>query len=183
MKDSARYAKIVEYEMEGADADAESIIGEVRAAFSNVPQGPITLHQAMANTWADEERVAAARCLDSDHHWVDISDSDIEHGAKALYGADPVSWRYFIPAFMVWTLRHFKSNDAFTVDQTIYTFDPRVENPKFHADNMERFRLLSQVQNRAVSRFLRYMSLQESDVDSKFALKALEKYWGQFCVG
>jgi hypothetical protein len=166
--------------MHELDAEAASIIEEIRVAFHDVPKGPLSLRQAILNTWADENRVAEARCHDSYNHWADIADSDIERGGKALYGADPRSWRFFIPAFMVWSLRFYKVNDAFVSDQTIYSFDPSGAKPAISVSKLERFELLSFSQKRAVRRFLEYMAQNDMYADSTFAQKALDQYWGQF---
>jgi Family of unknown function (DUF6714) len=163
-----------------SDAEANSIIEEIRDAFRDVPRGPLSLHQAIVKTWTDDNRVTEVGALDTDTHWSQIRDIDIQIGAKALYGADPESWRYLIPAFMIWTLRFFRANNAFTSDQTIYTFDPHRDDLGLHAQQMKRYQMLTPTQSRAISRFLTYMAAQHNAADSRIARKALDEYWGQF---
>jgi hypothetical protein len=162
------------------DSEAKTIIEEIRIAFQDVPQGPLSLHQAIANTWAGEDQVAAARALDLDRHWQEIPDQHIQDGAKALYGADPQSWRYFIPAFMIWALRNFKVSDAFLADQTISSLYPSRPKPAFSTSRDERFETLSLAQKHAVRRFLAYVSDNEQYVDAASARKALDD-WCQYC--
>jgi hypothetical protein len=157
------------------DAEAESIIDAIRVAFRNVPKGPLSLRQAILKTWADENRVVEARSHGSHSHWKDIANNDIESSGKALYGADPQSWRFFIPAFMIWSLRFFKVNDAFLSDQIIYTFDPTGEKPTLGVSESERFESLSLPQKRTVRRFLEYMANNDKYADATCAQKALDQ--------
>ncbi|HJQ80662.1 MAG TPA: DUF6714 family protein, partial [Lacipirellulaceae bacterium] len=108
-------------EQEGR-AVSDAIIREIHQAFHDVAPGPLSLHQAAIVKHADERELSRAKSLDSDLHWSQISEADLQQCSRALYGADAESWRYFIPAFMIWTLRHFRTSDAFLIDQTIYTF-------------------------------------------------------------
>jgi len=118
--------------------------------------------------------------LDFDRNWAEITDGDIESNDRALYGADPESWRYFLPAWMIWSLQFFRTNDLFIVDQIIYTFDPHLDNPELRRSVIERHSLLSPQQSAVVYRFLDYMSRNGDHADAVVALRAIEGYWGQF---
>jgi len=165
--------------MDHPDANAGCVIEEIRAAFRDVEKGQLTLHQAILSTWADEEHVLANQGR-SHKRWEEITDKEIEAGGKALYGADPKSWRFFIPAFMIWSLRFLKVNDAFVSDQTIYSFDPEGVKPASSLSKLERFQLLSLPQKRAIRRFLEYMARNDSYADATFAQKAINQYWGHY---
>ena len=139
--------------MQKSDPEADDVIDEIRRAFHDVEPGPLSLHQAAVIKYADERQLAAARSLDSDVHWSQITDAYLEKRSATLYGADAESWRYFIPAFMIWTLRNFKTSNAFLIDQTIYTFDPSDKNSEHCEWALNRYSQLSRSQCRAVCRF------------------------------
>jgi len=170
--------------MHDLDAEAEAIIQEIYGAFRGVPRGEITLHQALVlDGYGTAKEQAAARKHDTDERWEEVPDEHVEHGAWALNHFDPVSWRYYIPRYMIWTLINFRTNDMVTSDFTIYSFDPSTEPDSIHLmeHKLERFRLLNAEQSVVVCRFLRYMGKNPDRADDVSALRALRNYWGQFC--
>jgi hypothetical protein len=163
------------------EAEAESIIHDICTAFSEVRRGPLSLHQAMIAKSVTADQLADAAALDKDQRWEEIPDADLETAGRAFYGADPISWRYFLPAFMRWSLRYFRVNQSFVCDQTIYTFDLSDDDDQLHRSELERFATLSPPQCKAVCRFLRYMARNGDHVDDLVAQHALDAYWGKFC--
>jgi hypothetical protein len=143
----------------------------------------LSMHQAHIVKWADDKRLAEAAKLDADQHWTEISDETIEAARNALYCDDPVSWRYFLPAYMSWTLRNFKTNPSFVCDQTIYAFSVYEVGEPLRGASVLRFDTLSLAQRRAICIFLRYMAAHPYHCDADVAWKSLEAYWGQFCPG
>jgi hypothetical protein len=165
------------------DEEVESLLKEIHTAFQDAPRGSFSMHQAHIVKWADAKKLAEARALDHDQRWADISDETIEDARNALYGADPISWRYFVPAYLSWTLRNFKANNAFICDQTIYAFTPYEIGDPLRKESVLQFDTLSQQQRRCICRFLRYMACFPEQCDADAAWKSLEVYWGQFCPG
>ncbi len=163
------------------DSEAESIIRDVRTAFRDVQRGPLSLHQAMIAEYGTVDQLADAAHLDTDQAWDQIPDEYLEAGGKAFYYSDPVSWRYFIPAFIVWSLRYFRVNQSFVSDQTIYALDLPDCDQVLRSAALERFATLSLSQNKVVCRFLRYMARNEDFADAFVAKHALAERWDQFC--
>ena len=83
------------------DAEAQSIIADIRIAFSDVKRGPLSLHQANNVKYATPQQLDEFGKLDVDRNWAEITDSDIESNDRPLYGADPESWQCFLPAWMI----------------------------------------------------------------------------------
>jgi hypothetical protein len=164
-------------------SEADALLEIVRKAFENVPRGQLSMHQAHIVKWADDKRLAEAAKLDADQHWTEISDQTIEEARNALNGADPVSWRYFLPAYLSWTLRNFKTSGSFVCDQTIYAFQVYEIGQPLRRESVLRFDTLSLAQRRAVCVFLRYMAAHSDQCDGNAAWEALEAYWGQYCPG
>lgn len=150
----------------------EAIVEAIRSAFAGVPRGAITLHEAQViDGYGDDDERARARRLDTETSWMQIPGAHIEQCPNALPYLDLVSWRYYIAAFMVWSLQNFRTNASIASDFTIYCFLSGWE---------ERFRMLDSDQSHCVCRFLRYMAASDY-ADSDAARQALEQTWGRFC--
>jgi hypothetical protein len=163
------------------DADAQAIVDAIREAFAGVRRGAITLHEAeVIDSYGSDDERADARQRDTEQNWEDLPDQHIEECPWALCHLDPVSWRYYIPAYMIWSLRNFRSNDSIVSDFTIYTFDASDSDAKLREYSTERYRTLSPSQSRDVCRFLTYMANIGERADNLTAKAALKKYWGQF---
>ena len=163
------------------DEETRAIIEDLHIAFRGVSRGQITLHEAAVidDLGSDVERMRA-RDLDTDRDWVEVPDAHVEECAYALHHLDPESWRYYIPRFMEWSLRNFRTNESFLSDSIIYQFNPSSSDAALAKHAMDRYRCLTTEQSRAVSRFLRYMAQNGEQVDDVVANEALRKYWAQF---
>ena len=158
---------------------AEAIIEEIRIAFANVKRGRITLHEAEEiDNYSTAEICALARLKDKDSHWEEVPDEHIFRCRCTLIYLDPESWRYYIPAYMIFTLRycdqkpHVPDEGYYTsasIDSTIFTlsdnFDP------------ERYQRLNTAQSRVIYRFLRYFA----EMGDSEAERAIEVIWMKFC--
>lgn len=136
------------------NSDRDTLIEEIHAAFRNVPRGELSISQAQIAKWADESKLRAARLLDHDKHWSDISDRTIEAASNAIYVDDQFSWRYFLPAYLRWTLRHFENSDLFIVDQPIYTPSVNEIGDPLRKHQVLRFETLSPAQKTCLCHFL-----------------------------
>ncbi|MCR9246478.1 MAG: hypothetical protein NXI31_15705 [bacterium] len=150
--------------------DPQRVIAGIRAAFEAVPRGAITLHEAQAmDDYATEEVRANARVIDTEDSWEAVKDEWIQECPNALTYLDPVSWRYYLAAHMVWMLRHpgDMSNSAAS---TIFSLESDTD------PEGRRFGLLTAEQLNAVAAFLRHLRLHDvHDVD-----EALAGHWVQF---
>ena len=161
---------------------AETVIEAIRAAFAGVPRGAITIHEAeVIDSYGSEAERDAARRLDTEPSWDRIPNADIEECTTALCHLDPEGWRYYVPAYMTWSLRHFRVSLSNVSDYTIYTFDSSGSDPGMREYHLGRYRLLDESQSCAVCRFLQYMATNEAHADSWVANVALNEYWGQYC--
>ncbi len=158
----------------------QAITTEITSAFEDVQRGDgITLHQAQVlDYYGDEKEEAEARAKDTDTRWQDIPDSLIEELSGTLRFLDAKGFCYYIPAFMIWALRHHETSDSFARDAAVYAFgvDPLAEH------HMERFRVLAEQQTKAVAHFLWYFAYRANKdyADDVVAQEALDAYWARF---
>ena len=158
------------------------VMAQIAHAFDGVTrEDGVSLHEAVENDYWGGPLVRSpeARKLDTDERWQEVPDAWIEKSGSfhPLCYFDPIGWRYYIPAYMLWTLKHYENSHLLIVYQPIYTFD-------FHTDkNTPDYTLiLTQEQKAAICQFLRFMATYgDSYADAVAAQAALAKYWGQFC--
>lgn len=149
----------------------------IREAFSGVERGKVTLHQAeVMDKYGSSEDEARARELDKDVCWEQIPDQAIMECPDALAYLDPVSWRYYLPAHMLWVLR-FGESECSNIAAHL-TWD-LFGGAKLDDDATRKFDVLSALQRRAVCVFLRHLSHQVWCEDD--AALALQVYWGDHC--
>jgi hypothetical protein len=162
------------------------IIEEIRSAFAGVPRGATTIHEAeVMDVYGTDAQRQEARRIDTEEQWDEIHPGSIADCTAALSYLDPEAWRFYLPAYMTWTLRHFHLGAAYggatTVpDHTIYSLDLSGHDPGVREHKMERFRLLDEAQSRAVCRFLYLMAEHDDRVDADAAIEALAAYWHRF---
>ena len=153
-----------------AEVEASELVERIERAFSDVPKGPMSIHEAER---LDHCRVTRAdqqleRSKDCDSRWQDIPDAAIEECCYALAFFDVGSWRYHIPAYMRWSVANLFSSGGRTTD-TIVSLDPTDER------SGSRIRSLSQDQRRVACDFLRFMAAHPDDADAESARDALER--------
>ena len=120
-----------------------------------------------------------ARRLDTEKRWQDVPAADIARYHWILSFLDPIGFRYYLPAYMVWTLKNYECNDSMSDESTIFALGIL---EKYHAHIMERFVLFSRPQAEAVCAFLRFIEKYAFVCGyNEDAHKALKQYWGRFC--
>jgi hypothetical protein len=161
--------------------EPQALIQAIRAAFAGVPRGRVTIHEAeVMDVYGTAAERRTARLLDTEDTWDEVPDRDIEACTTALSHLDPEGWRYYLPAYMIWSLRHFRASRSLTSDQTIYALDFSDTNAEMQAYFGERARPLDLARSRAVCRFLQYMAENDDDADALAARRALDTYWSRF---
>ena len=151
------------------------VIAAIRAAFDGVERGAVTLHEAdVMDSYGSAEERAAARLLDTDRVWEQVPAEDVERFASALSFLDAEGFRYYIPAYMVWTLDNDSTGDssAFSTLCHLERLDER------EATFVKRLQLLDDGQRRAVALFLLYFTPDRYAGDD--ARKALHRFWDKY---
>jgi hypothetical protein len=157
------------------------LLEQIRSAFSGVRrEGGVSLHEAdVIDGYGSRQERNAARKLDTDRVWWDVPEADIERYDWILSFLDPIGFRYYLPAYMAWTLKHYEHSNSMSVDSTIYALD---YSDGLREHYMERYTLLNREQSEAVCAFLRFMAEEAAGMaDEDVARRALERYWRQFC--
>ena len=132
------------------------MLAQIDAAFATVPRpgNDELLHPNCAD---DNDIMALYEVTD----WHDLSDATVENEYAALSFLSPAGFRYFISAYMSFTLRHPESGAA-AVESTIWSLSP-VNDQHF---NRSKFILFNAAQSAAVVAFLEAMGAYEEVDDA-----------------
>ncbi|MCW3095898.1 MAG: hypothetical protein JWL77_1516 [Chthonomonadaceae bacterium] len=166
----------------GIEERHTALIAQIRMAFAGVTRmGGVSLHEAdVIDGYGSPQQRNAARKLDTDRVWWEVPDADIERYHWILSFLDATGFRYYIPAYMTWTLAHYEHSESDSGDKTIYALDC---GERRNDHKLQYFKLFSREQSEAVCAFLRFMEDDPTGMaDSGAALGALKRYWGQFCA-
>jgi hypothetical protein len=152
----------------------ETVIKEIEEAFRGVPLGNITLHEAeVMDGYGTAQERAAARARDTERDWSNVPDASIRECPAALSYVDPVSWRFYWPAYARYELRHPAD---LVVDSAVYALGAAGVRQREEVTE-ERFGTLNAAQVRAVCSFLEFASQNGDWYDDVFAKEALDDYW------
>jgi hypothetical protein len=129
-------------------ATLEVLLAQIEAAFANVPR-PGNDELLHSNCFDDNDIAE----LYSVAVWHDLTDAVVENEYAALFFLSPEGFRYFIPAYMSFTILHPESGAA-AVESTIWSLSP--ENDQHFTPS--KFILFDANQSAAVVAFLEAMA-------------------------
>ena len=97
----------------------EEAIRRIVSEFSKVfREGGVSLHEAQViDDYGSDSQRRKARARDTEKHWTDVPEKDIEDHYSVLSFLDPIGYRYYLPAYIVWDLRHHEHSQSLSVDQ------------------------------------------------------------------
>lgn len=150
----------------------ESIIGQIEAAFAASKRPP---NDALLHPDCHDSQDIEAFYAQTD--WRSVPDELIAHENAALCFFSPKAFAYFLPAYLVWTLKNFKTSGFITSDNTIYALDPGFPTAELYDFAVSKYSDLDQAQRDAIVSFLTLMAENEIEVDAKAAKSALEHFW------
>ena len=164
-----------------AEVVLSEAIAAIISAFAGVQrENGMSLHEAdVLDMYGSPAECAAARKMDSDQSWEEVPSADIARFYSVLSFFDPKGFRYYLPAYMIWSLRNYETSASPSADATIFalTFSGDHKYERYHR---ERFELLTKDQARAVCRFLQYLIEYGGEDYSEAAQRAFDSYWKQF---
>ena len=130
-------------------SEFKAVIDQIERAFSNVTlEAGVSLHEAdVIDDYGSDDERKKARAGDEKEDWQHISEEDIARYQHVLCFMDAEGLRFHWPAWMVFTLRRYKTSDSLSTDSVIYSIC------RSAADHNTRA-LLSEEQRNAIIGFL-----------------------------
>jgi Family of unknown function (DUF6714) len=138
-------------------------IEAIEAAFAAVPRP--TNEELLHPRCADDNDIVG---LYPFQDWRTVPDDVIEREYAALSFLSAAGYRFFIPAFLLFTLRHPDSGAA-VVDSTIWSLFPEMHDGDLMAFTRSKFASLTPAERRAIERGLEALA-PEPGLDAAQAL-------------
>jgi hypothetical protein len=163
---------------------SEQLIRDIEAAFATVTRGTrATLHEAAAfegTDYASAEERARVRAFDTETRWQDIPDSALEECADR-FAFEEEGFRYHIPAYIRWHLRHPKGLGPFrgVVLFALLSVWGHKDKERLRVEqSFDRFTL---EQKHVLARFVELMALEAGNPEVRYlAEQAWQSYWHKF---
>ena len=108
-------------------ARLQSVRDQIEAAFADVPRPPN--HSLLDERSYDDGDI---RALYAAGHWRDTTDDLVQREWAALFFLSPAGFVHFLPAYMLWSLRHPDSGAA-VIESTVLALTPAYSLRKFAA--------------------------------------------------
>lgn len=119
------------------------VIAEIEAAFADVPRPP---NEALLDEASYDD--GDIQSLYPIPHWRDATDDDVQREWAGLFFLSGAGFRHFLPAYMLWSLRHADSGAA-VIESTVLALTP--------AYSLRKLALLDEPQRSAIVSFLEAM--------------------------
>jgi hypothetical protein len=103
--------------------------------------------------------------------WAAIPDETLEQFTVTFCFTDLKGFRFYIPAYMIWTVRHHRVSSSIIADTTIYAIDPS----HYLFETMPFWKWFTADQVDAMTRFLEYAAENRGTLDAKVARLNLAK--------
>ncbi len=155
-------------------ATIEQLIKQIQNAFAGTRlEDGTTIHEAdLEGCYLKEEDRLEARAKDTEVDWSEVPDWKVERFPSVLSFFDLKGWRFYIPAYMIWTLRNWRTTNLIIADFVVWSFDPTM--PEI---SLPRYESLSTAQAHAAYCFVKFFCDYSGDQKS---LHAMDAYWQQF---
>lgn len=188
--------------------DGAQIIQEVITAFNDVKlEDGISLQEAneifliedlaypavSINGSEAEALLVKANATDINTDWQKISEESlnkaIDSYVMSFYYLDPRGWRYYLPAYMVWSLRKYIDSNWGRFDDVVRHFLVREQHKvldrtqqKFHRQPWSEYlALLTAEQLTAICQFLWFIINYSAGWGREEAIEAMEQRWQYLC--
>ena len=152
---------------------SQELIQEITSAFKNVKLcGGISLNMTEYNdSGGTEESFLIKSQFDEKDDWSKIPDEVLEKFMVTFSFTDVKGFRFYIAAYMIWSINNLKTSQSIIGDFTIYALDPN----HYVLNSIGFENVFSSVQIMAIIKFLEF-SVENGDYcDGAFAEKNLDK--------
>jgi len=134
--------------------DADRLIAQIEEAFAGVAlEDGLSLNECeYADSGGTAKEYLERAKRDERQDWRKVAADDLERHHVTFSFADVKGYRFYLPAYMIWTLKNYRTTDSVSADFTIYACDP----DRFEFRNMSLVGVFSAAQLRTTMDFLRF---------------------------
>jgi hypothetical protein len=150
------------------------LIEMIEAVFDGVPKPQkITLRVARAaDDYVPEQQWAEIRALDSEARWQDVPDKDLEKYSDTNCFLDASGIRYYLPAFMIWCIRHRASTEFAAYPSALFMLECTTE----------KLQLITREERGVIAQFLKFVAMACNESEGLDAVRLYELDWKQYDV-
>ena len=154
----------------------------IEHAFSGLVRGTLmTIHDAELADGYGMRTARTARIRHANYQTLSEIDTRMLAEYAVLPFFDAPSFHFHLPAYMMWSLDHYRTSGSISVNSTIYALAPCGPTGALYASYMARFAHFDNDQCGSVAGFLRYLvEFSDGYTDTIVARQALRRYWGAF---
>lgn len=151
----------------------DALIREIGEAFDHIPKPPrITLQVARGiDDYVPDDELDELRDPNEGSRWQDLPSTVVEEYWDVHPFLCPIGFRYYLPVFMIWTIKNHRQSALSIPQWTISSLD---------CPDDEKLALLDQRQRAAISNFLKYAIEHLDPFDAECADEVYEGLWKQF---
>lgn len=108
---------------------------------------------------------------DEREDWTAIPDETLEQFTVTFCFTDLKGFRFYMPAYMIWTIRNHRTSESIIADSTIYAIDPA----HYLFESIPFWQWFTRDQVGAMMQFLEYAAGNEDSLDGKVARENIAK--------
>lgn len=145
------------------------LIYQIESAFDDVTLGEGTsLNMAVFyDSYCSASEFEERAKKDERQNWKWIHDTTLERFKSTFCFTDLLGYRFYLPAYMRWTIKNHGKSDNIISDFTIYAIDPR--NPQFKETQFIDWFTRSQLE--VILAFLDFCADDADSFDAKTAIR------------
>ena len=151
----------------------DDLIAEIESAFADVRlEDGISLNMTEYNdSGGSNPRYLERAKHDERDDWRRIADETLENFRVTFSFTDLKGYRFYLPAYMIWTLRHHRTSDSPIANSTIYALDP----DSYQFDEIPFTSWFTATQLSVIGKFLAYCRDDDETLNSPVATTNLAK--------
>lgn len=162
------------------------LINQIDKAFDGVEYSATSLRQfvltdeyGLSRDITDIEWSEAGRNR-VDSKWQEIPDAEIAECGCMLAHMDAKEFRYFLPAYIKYTLKNYRESffGNNMLDGVIFSVYPSTKDSNSYHYNLKQLSLLNTKQELAIGAYLKFVA-SSGIYESRDAEVALERYWNK----
>lgn len=155
------------------DQKQTELIRRIKEAFADVVLGEgASLNMTeYYDSGCTEPKYLERATNDERHDWQAISDATLEQFTVTFSFTDLEGYRFYLPAYMIWTIKNHESSDSIISSHTIYSIDPTHYLFKDHPIS----KFFTNDQITCITDFLRFCIQHDETCDGEYANDNLKK--------
>ncbi|MGB1242709.1 MAG: DUF6714 family protein [Chitinophagales bacterium] len=153
----------------------KTLIQSIKEAFADVPKGEMNLIDALKKNKNSASK-KLQREVDIATHWQAIEEKILIAGIDSINYLDAPSWKYYLPAYLIWAIENQHNSNAYLLD---FIIDALAEYKV--KESLEKYESLTEKQGEMVYYFLWLMVNSDwQEVDTQIIEECIFQYWMKF---